>query len=332
VRDVVVAGIDGGASSTTCVLLDGTGRILGIGRGGPVDHLYRASGRVQTRRALHEAFASARAGTPRRGPVRAVVAGLTGLEPDSRASGTAVRIVRAVTRARVVRATWDAVIAFAGASAGRPGVLVIAGTGSVAYGRNAAGRATRAGGFGYLIDDAGGGVSIGRAALRAALRSAEGRAPATALLPLVTARLGAWPQIRRRVYGEGGGRALLASLAPLVEHAARRGDRVARGILREAGCELGDLVVAVATRLKMLDQAFPVFPVGGIFEMGRLVLDPLRKTLRARAPLAVIRPPQFPPEIGAALMALEAAGVAPTPEVLRRLARSARRLPPRSSQ
>ncbi len=297
---------------------------MGAGHGGPVDHLYRASGRAQTRRALRDAFASARAASRRRVEIRAVVAGLTGLEPDSRASGTAIRIVREAAHARVVRATWDAEIAFAGASAGRPGVLVIAGTGSVAFGRNARGRTVRAGGFGYLIDDAGGGVSIGQAAVRAALRSAEGRVRPTMLLPLVTARLGPWRRIRARVYGEGGGRALLASLVPLVSRAARRGDRVARGILHDAGSELGALVVAVASRLGMLDEPFPVFPVGGVFEIGRPVFDPMRQAIRARAPHAVIRPPAFPPEIGAALMALEAAGVALTPEVLQRLARSAR--------
>jgi hypothetical protein len=60
--------------------------------------------------------------------------------------------------------------------------------------------------------------------------------------------------------------------------------------------------------------------------MGRLVLDPLRRSLRRRAPRCLIRPPAFPPEVGAALMALEAVGVAPTPDMLQRLARSARRL------
>jgi N-acetylglucosamine kinase-like BadF-type ATPase len=324
---VVVAGVDGGASSTTCVLLDATGRILGVGRGGPVDHLYRASGQAQTRRALREAFSSARGAAPRDGvPIRAVVAGLTGLEPDSQESRTAVRIIREITRAPRVHATWDAAIAFAGASAGRAGVAVIAGTGSVAYGRNAKGRIARAGGYGYLIDDAGGGMSLGRAALRAVLASADGRGPATALRPLVAARLGGWVQIRRRVYGEGGGRALLASLVPLVEKAALRGDAVAQNILQEAGHELAELVGAVASRLKMLDEAFSVFPVGGVFEMGRLVLDPLRRSLRRRAPRCLIRPPAFPPEVGAALMALEAVGVAPTPDMLQRLARSARRL------
>ncbi len=324
--DVIVAGIDGGASSTTCVLLDSTGRFLGVGRGGPVDHLYKSSGRVQTRRALRDAISSARAPLQRREPLRAVVAGITGVEPGSDVSRTAVRLIREIAHAPVVLATWDAEIAFFGASAGAPGVMVIAGTGSVAYGRNAQGHATRAGGYGYLIDDVGGGVTIGQAAVRAALRSAEGRAPATALLPMLTARLGEWPQIRRRVYGEGGGRTLLASLVPIVAKAARRGDRVARGILAEAGRELGGLVAAVAAHLGMRNQPFPVFPVGGVFEIGRLVLDPMRTVLRKRAPRAAIRRPEFPPEIGAALMALDAIGTKPDREMLRRLRASARRL------
>ncbi len=325
---VVVAGLDGGASSTRCILLDSTGRVRGVGRAGPVDHLYRLAGRRQTRRALREAFATARAKAGRRVAVRAVVAGLTGLEPGSGLSRTAVRMLREIARAPIVQATWDAVIALAGASAGEPGVLVIAGTGSVAYGRNATGGVSRIGGFGYLIDDAGGGASIGQAALRAALRAAEGRAPATVLLPMVSARFGGWPQIRRRVYGEGGGRVLLASLAPLVAKAARRGDRVARGILADAGRALADLAVTAATRLGLLREPFPVFPVGGVFEMGDLVLDPMREVLAQRAPRCRCRRPMFPPEIGAALMALEAVGVPATPAILRRLTRFARRRRP----
>ena len=109
-----------------------------------------------------------------------------------------------------------------------------------------------------------------------------------------------------------------------VDFLLRRGDRVARAILQDAGRELGELVIAVASRLKMLDEAFPVFPVGGVFEMGRLVLDPLRKTLRKRAPRSVIRPPEFPPEVGAALMALEAAGITLDAKILRRIAAAAR--------
>ncbi|HEY6102703.1 MAG TPA: BadF/BadG/BcrA/BcrD ATPase family protein [bacterium] len=316
---VVVAGFDGGASSTTCVIADESGRILGVGRGGPIDHLYLPAGRKRTAEAVTEAYEAAARRAQLRRPLRAVVAGLTGLEPGSEESATAVRILRSITSAGIVSATWDAEIAFFGASAGRPGVMVIGGTGAVALGRNSAGETARAGGYGYLIDDAGGGVSIGRAALRAALRAGEGWAPTTILTDTFRAQLGGWPEIRRRVYGEGRGRALLASLVPAVEDAARRGDAVARMILADAGRSLAELASGIATKLRMQHEPFDLFLVGGVFKAGRPVLGPLRTELRSRAPRARIRKPRFPPAIGAVLMALAAAGVPAGPGVGRRL-------------
>jgi N-acetylglucosamine kinase-like BadF-type ATPase len=317
---ITVAGVDGGASSTTCVLADDTGRMLGVGRGGPIDHLYLPAGRRKTRDAIAQAFTSASSEARVRRSPRAVVAGLTGLEPESPESRAAVRILQKVTRADVIHATWDAEIAFAGASAGGPGVMVIAGTGSVALGRNAAGKSARAGGYGYLIDDAGGGVGIGQAALRAALRGADGRGPKTALADMFQARLGEWPEIRRRVYGEGGGRALLASLVPAVEVAARHGDVVAHAILAEAGRSLAHLALAIAERLDMQGEPFELFLVGGVFVIGPPMVASLRAELRSGAPRCRIRKPRFPPAVGGVLMALEAAGIRPTSSILRRLA------------
>src|SRR5438046_1564740 len=99
VTEVVVAGIDGGASSTTCVVIDSAGRVLGTGRGGPIDHLYKPSGRAQTRRVLRDALSSARGARKPHVPLRAVVAGLTGVEPRSDESRTAARMIRELTRA-----------------------------------------------------------------------------------------------------------------------------------------------------------------------------------------------------------------------------------------
>ena len=316
---VVVAGVDGGASSTTCVIADETGRVLGVGRGGPIDHLYLPAGRQRTREAIGDAYSAAARQARMRQPVAVVVAGLTGLEPGSAESSAAVRILKSVTRAAIVHATWDADIAFFGASGGGPGVMVIAGTGSVALGRDANGQTARAGGYGYLIDDAGGGVSIGRAALRAALRSGEGWGPNTVLAGEFRAHLGGWPEIRRRVYGEGRGRALLASLVPAVEAAARRGDAIARTILADAGRSLADLASGVAARLGMESETFELFLVGGIFRVGTPVIDPLRAALRSRALRPRIRKPRFTPAVGAVLMALEAAGVQPGSAGWRRL-------------
>ena len=316
----VVAGVDGGASSTTCVIVDSSGRTLGIGRGGPVDHLYLPAGRRRTRESLGEAITAARRAARLRGPVRAVVAGLTGLEPDSPESRVATRIIHKLIPADIVRATWDAEIALAGASGNGRGVVVIAGTGSVALGRNAQGRTARAGGYGYLIDDAGGGVSIGQSALRSAMRSLEGRrAPETKLGLMLRTQLGEWPQMRRRVYGQDGGRALLASLVPVVATAARHGDTTARRILQDAGQSLAELAIAVAANLGMLKKLFDLFPLGGVFTIGRPVMNPLRATVLPRAPRCRIRQPRYPAVIGAVMMALEAGGVAPTADVMRRL-------------
>jgi N-acetylglucosamine kinase-like BadF-type ATPase len=302
----VVAGVDGGASSTTCVIADSKGRTLGVGRGGPVDHLYLPAGRRKTRESLGEAISAARRDARLRGPVRAVVAGLTGFEPDSPESRVATRIIHKLIRADIVRATWDAEIALAGASGNGPGIVVIAGTGSVALGRNADGRKARAGGYGYLIDDAGGGVSIGQSALRSAVRSLEGRAPATKLGSMLRSQLGDWPQMRRRVYGEDGGRALLASLVPVVATAARHGDATARRILQDAGQSLAELAIAVAANLGLLKKPFDLFPLGGVFAVRRPVMDSLRSTVLSRAPRCRIRQPKYPPVIGAVFMALEA--------------------------
>jgi N-acetylglucosamine kinase-like BadF-type ATPase len=316
---VVVVGFDGGASSTTCVLADASGRILGVGRGGPIDHLYLPAGRKRTTEAIGDAYAAAVRRARFRRPLRAAVAGLTGLEPGSEESATAIRILRGATSAEIIFATWDAEIAFFGASGGKPGVMVIGGTGSVALGRNVAGETARAGGYGYLIDDAGGGVSIGRAALRAALRAGEGWAPRTVLTDTFRAQLGGWPEIRRRIYGEGRGRALMASLVPSVEEAARAGDAVARMILADAGRSLAELASGIAATLGMQHEPFDLFLVGGVFKAGRFVLGPLRAELRSRAPRARLRKPRFPPAIGAVLMALDAAGVPAGPRITRRL-------------
>jgi N-acetylglucosamine kinase-like BadF-type ATPase len=111
------------------------------------------------------------------------------------------------------------------------------------------------------------------------------------------------------VYGEGRGRALLASLVPAVEKAAQDGDAVAREILADAGRALAVLTSGIAARLGLEGGAFDLFLVGGVFKVGRLVVGPLQEALRRRAPGAHIRRPRFPPAVGAVLLAFEAAGL-----------------------
>lgn len=90
----------------TCIIADETGRVLGVGKGGPIDHVYLEAGQRQTRGSLQSAVRTAVRQARLKAPVRVVVAGLTGLEPDSPESRTAVRIIRSVIPARIVKATW----------------------------------------------------------------------------------------------------------------------------------------------------------------------------------------------------------------------------------
>ncbi|HZJ09356.1 MAG TPA: BadF/BadG/BcrA/BcrD ATPase family protein, partial [Trueperaceae bacterium] len=166
------------------------------------------------------------------------------------------------------------------------GVLVYAGTGSVALHLAADGTSVRAGGHGYLIDDAGGGFWIGRETLKRQLRRADASgAPAGgALANAVFAELGgsSWQAVRAAVYG--GGRARLAALTPLVAHAAHRGDPDAVAVLEAAGKELARLANVVSGRLGRL---LPVALAGGVAACGEPLLAPLRAALPGAAELAV---------------------------------------------
>ena len=181
----------------------------------------------------------------------------------------------------------DTEAALAGAFAGRPGIVVIAGTGSGAAGRDAAGRTVRVGGHGFLLGDEGGGYWIGREAVRAALRAADGTGPVTALSAMVETAFRRLLDAEREVHERPTDRQLLARLVPAVALAARGGDAEAGRILAEAAGHLVDLAEAVRARLGPL----PVAGVGGIFRCA-----PVRDAFAA-ATGAV--PPAEPPELGA---------------------------------
>ena len=146
--------------------------------------------------------------------------------------------------APTVRIMSDVEAAYLGALGTDAGVLLLAGTGSIALGRDAAGRWHRAGGLGPLLGDEGSAFWIGRAWLRATDR-------------------GATPDRLRRMAAAPDAVARIAATAPAALRAARRGHRVARAIVREAQQRLGDSVVAVARRLR-LGRPVPVSWAGSL--------------------------------------------------------------------
>jgi glucosamine kinase len=192
----------------------------------------------------------------------------------------------------------DADAALAGAFEGKAGIVVIAGTGSAAAGRDAAGRTLRVGGHGYLLGDEGGGYWIGREAVRAVLRASDGTGPPTALTAIVQRAFDSLVGAEQQVHQRPTDRALLARLVPAVTAAAtgrippadpvrRDGDAEAVRILGEAAGHLVELAGALRRDLGPL----PVAGVGGIFRCAPVAAAFVAATGATE--------PAEPPELGA---------------------------------
>jgi glucosamine kinase len=247
--------------------------------------------------------------------------GMTGINRDTEQARVFVRAVSGLFTAGILQVDNDAAAALAGALACRPGVIVIAGTGSVAFGRDPSGAEARAGGWGYLFGDEGSGFAIGLGGVRAALRARDGTDRPTILEAQIPARFGARIEEIPILYYESRiGRSAIAALAAAVADAAAAGDAVAVSLIEQGAQGLAAVAAAVITHLTWPNGTVPLAPVGGVFDSGRIILDPLKAALRARIPGAVLVPPRFAPVVGALLLALQAAGVAPTPERLALLA------------
>jgi N-acetylglucosamine kinase-like BadF-type ATPase len=164
-------------------------------------------------------------------------------------------------------------------------VVIISGTGSIAYGRNGAGEAARSGGWGYVLGDEGSGYWIGRAALRAVLREADHRGPRTMLTPMLLQHF-AIPQPQGLIYEVYHGNlkpAAIGALATCVQQAFEKRDEVAVGILQAAARELEAAALSVARRLDLIGQPFPFILAGGIFR----AVPWLERELSERLPRAV---------------------------------------------
>lgn len=299
-------GIDGGQSTTTALIGDETGRVIGVGRGGPCNHVGAAEGRAKFTAAITDSLqaACAQAGLhPASVRFASACLGLSGGPDDKEA------ILREILASDRTAVTTDAQVALTGATAGEPGIILIAGTGSIAFGRNAAGQTARAGGWGYLFGDEGGAFDIVRQALRAALRAEEGWGHPTALRAVLLEATGArdMNHLLHLFYTAEFPRNRVAGFAKLVDQAAENGDHTAREILHEAAQQLAILAAAVRRQLFGAGDTVRLAYVGGVFHSRPLLarfqnLAELEEGVR-------LTPPVYPPAAGALMEAYRAAGV-----------------------
>jgi N-acetylglucosamine kinase-like BadF-type ATPase len=291
-------GVDGGQSSTVALIADEAGRILGRGVGGPCNHVTGAEARQKFIRVVGDCLSAASldAGLPTKDlQFSAAFLGFSGGSEDKEAF--ALELISA-SRMRV---THDAEIALLGALAGSPGIVVISGTGSMAFGQNSAGKTARAGGWGYVIGDEGGAFYLVKQAIRASLQMEEGWGAQTTLRTLLLEAFGMKNANALLHYIYGVHRSDVAKWAPLVSAAAEAGDLSARHILMEAGEQLARYVQGVQMNL-FPDESPPVSFVGGTLQ-SKLLRTSLSNAVLQQLGSTVSEPLLTPAE-GAVLGAL----------------------------
>ena len=289
-------GIDGGGTQTTCAVGDDL-RVLAtsVAGGSNIVRVGEPEARTSLRQAIIKACAAAGVSPA---AVEAAVIGIAGASVPPVKDAVIAMIGDLVPGE--IEVVGDMVIAMEAAFPGLPGVVVISGTGSVAFGRNHRGEAGRAGGWGSAISDEGSGYWIGRAAVSAVLRAHDAGASTMLLRGILDLwRLNSLEELLQKGNSLPG----FADLFPAVESAAAAGDAVAQQILAAAGSELATLAGVVIGRLWPAEQAVPVAIGGGVFAHSPLVRDTFWNKLRTQCPGASLDFKIIQPVAGALWMA-----------------------------
>jgi N-acetylglucosamine kinase-like BadF-type ATPase len=298
-----VLGIDAGGTRTVCLLVDDSGKVLGDARG-PGANL-QSAGELEVEKVLHDVIGRALGHHPQ---PKAICLGMAGVDRPGE-SATIRQILERIGHRAQVLVVNDALIALEAGVPGGAGTVVVAGTGSIAYGRDATGRAARSGGWGYVLGDEGSGYWIARQALRAVVRASDGRGPATSLTARVLAHyhLTRPQDLVHAIYHGGSQPSAMAALAREVEAAATDDDAVALRILAIGALELADAAASVARRLELDQAPCRLVLAGRILRMLSHLRARMMERLTERLPLATPEVLDVEPACGAVRLALAAA-------------------------
>ncbi|MDG2220452.1 MAG: BadF/BadG/BcrA/BcrD ATPase family protein [Rubripirellula sp.] len=295
----LILGVDGGGSKTIACLaesdLSGPPRILGVGHGGPSN--CRSVGTQQAinqlRLAIEAAFVDAK-----RQPTEVASACLALAGADRKIEKEQFQQwAKQANLAEAVVVNNDALPVVYAAFPDGVGIGLIAGTGSLAIGRNQDGSSSRCGGWGGLFGDEGSGYSIAVAALRAAAWDEDGRGPSTALRQIWLERLNVKTlnEAIPKLYDPGTDRAEIAAFAPQVFKAADAGDSVASEIIEEAASQLAKLVTTLQQQLQPGTSPLRLALSGGILNnqtsFTNRILEILRQPNHQLIETVIVRDP-----------------------------------------
>ena len=295
----LVVGIDAGGSKTRAFAVDRDGAVVGRGAGGGANLLSSPDPAGSIAAALTESLGSAK-------PEAVVLSCSGGDRPADREKGRAI-LTQLLGPAVRIEVTHDAIAAlYAGNPAGC-GVVLISGTGSIAFGRNDEGDERRAGGWGYLIGDEGSAVWLGLEGLRAAAHHADGRGAGTAITAHVLRELGvqSFMEVIPQLYGRPHPAPAILAAVRAVGRAAADADAIGVSIVQRGAHALARAASVVAAELRLGDG--PVYLAGGAFESLPSLERAVRGELLAMLPRATVEPVSEEPAMGAARLAMRLA-------------------------
>jgi N-acetylglucosamine kinase-like BadF-type ATPase len=282
----VFLGIDVGGSHTAVVVGDGDGRVLARAEG--PGSAMRPGGAEGSAAVIADIARRAAAAAGVALPADAAMVGAAGAGREPEQHQLAAALI-AVQVARRVRVAGDSEVGLAAAFGDGPGILLNAGTGSIAFARTPDGRLHRSGGYGWQLGDEGGGYWLGRRALAAAARATDepGEESSTLLERLLVA-LGLRHMDDLIRWTATANPAQVAALAPHVLNAAREGEAVAQRAVDEAAAELARLVGVLAHHFPG-SEPIPIATAGGLLRPGSPLVAALRAALTAHVPRARLR-------------------------------------------
>lgn len=312
--------IDGGQSHTTALVADGRGRILGRGDAGPSNHTREPGGRERLIGSVNKSVEAAlrAAGLLKKKSVAdfrfaSAHLAMTG-EPEFK-----IDIVQELLRADLLAVGHDAPAALAGALAGEEGVIVLAGTGSVAFGETRDGKFVHVGGHGYAFGDEGGAFAIAREAMVVALRNQD-RDESCSLTPALLSHFKrkSLKDIAEDYYAGEMSRDKLAGFAARVSKLAERNDAAAEEIIDHAACALAEMAVVTAVRLDFSSRPIRISYGGGVFKSPRLLTRFAAEVSIWLSRTQIVKP-RFGVDAGALLLAFRQAGKRVTAKMLANL-------------
>lgn len=300
-----VLGIDGGGTKTAGVIADLNGNVAAKATVGPSNP--NSVDLIAIEKELAKLFEALRSQNEKAFlQIKHVFAGMSGGDHLSVRSKLN-NIVTTLLPDTNITIHNDAITALYSGTLGKPGIVQIAGTGSITYGLNKKGELGRVGGWGYLLGEKGSGYALGNDGLKMAFLAHDGLGETTVLTDLILEHLGmpSLPDIIHTIYHTENTKEWVASLSKIVVKAADHGDNVARSIIKKHAQFMGESISCLIRRMFTEDGPIPVVLTGGLFNRVDLFQGLIEETLKKQDIDAELSIPKIKPVGGAVIAALK---------------------------